>query len=249
MIIPSDWFRDWFDSPYYHKLYFERGEEEATAFIGRLLTFLHPPSGCRMLDVACGRGRHSRVLAAHGFDVTGIDLAAGSIAYARRFSNDHLHFYQHDMRMPLHINYFHYAFNFFTSFGYFRTLREHNNAIRAISQSLRPNGIFLLDYLNVHYAEDHLVHQSVKEIDGILYHLTRWSDATHFYKKILIEDPQLDAPLEYVEKLAKFSLGDFNELFSRNGLQIRELFGSYALTPYDLRDSPRLLMVARKIKP
>ena len=248
MIIPSDWFREWFDSPYYHTLYFERDEQEATAFINRLLDYLHPPSGCRMLDAGCGRGRHSRVLAAHGFDVTGIDLAAGSIAYARQFSNDHLHFYQHDMRLPLHVNYFHYVFNFFTSFGYFRTLREHYNAIRTISQSLRTNGIFLLDYLNVHYAEDHLVHRSVKEINGITYHLTKWFDETHFYKKILIEDEQRDAPLEYVEKLAKFSLGDFNEMFSFHGLQIQEIFGNYELAPYDIRNSPRLLMVARKVR-
>jgi SAM-dependent methyltransferase len=248
MVIPSDWFREWFDSPYYHKLYFERDEKEAAAFIGRLLDSLHPPAGCRMLDVACGRGRHSRILATHGYDVTGFDLAAGSIAYAKQFENEHLHFFEHDMRLPLHSNYFHYAFNFFTSFGYFRTEREHYNSIRSISQSLRPNGIFVLDYLNVHYAQDHLVHQSSKEIDGVTYYITKWFDESHFYKKIQIEDEQLSAPLEYAEKLAKFSLGDFNDMFAWHGLQIQEIYGNYALETYDIRNSPRLIMVARKIR-
>jgi len=246
--ISPEWFREWFDSPYYHKLYFERNEEEATAFISRLLDTLQPPAGSRMLDVACGRGRHSRILAGKGFDVTGIDLAADSIAKALQYENDHLHFYLHDMRSPVRVNYFQYAFNFFTSFGYFRTDREHDNAIRAVSQSLTGNGIFVLDYLNVRYSEDRLVKESVKTIGGTVYRLTKWDDEKHFYKKIHIEDDALEAPLEFTEKVAKFSLEDFSVLFSRNGLQLRDIYGDYEMGPYDRQASPRLLMIAAKAR-
>src|SRR5713226_6599532 len=88
MNIPSEWFREWFDSPYYHKLYFDRDQREARAFIGRLLDHLRPPPDSQMLDIACGRGRHARILAEKGFDTTGIDLAAGSIAWARQYENE-----------------------------------------------------------------------------------------------------------------------------------------------------------------
>src|ERR1700733_13474105 len=84
MTIAPDWFREWFDSPYYYKLYFERDDKEAAAFIGRLLDHLRPEPGSLMLDVACGRGRHARILAEKGFDTTGIDLASGSIDWALR---------------------------------------------------------------------------------------------------------------------------------------------------------------------
>ena len=80
-----EWFRDWFDSPFYHKLYFERDEKEAESLIRRLVTHLHLQPGSRVLDVACGRGRHSKMLAAMGFDVTGIDLSPASIEYAQQF--------------------------------------------------------------------------------------------------------------------------------------------------------------------
>src|SRR3954469_23993945 len=183
MLVQADWFRDWFNSPYYHKLYFERNEEEARAFINTLLGYLKPPPDSYMLDVGCGRGRHAKVLAASGFDVTGIDIAMDSINIAKQFETDNLHFFQHDMRLPFWINYFNYAFNFFTSFGYFKSEREHYNAIRTISNSLKPNGIFILDYLNTHYAEDHLVHQSEIEIGDVNFILTKWFDEFHFYKK------------------------------------------------------------------
>ncbi|TMI68752.1 MAG: class I SAM-dependent methyltransferase, partial [Bacteroidetes bacterium] len=146
------WYRDWFDSPFYHRLYFERDEQEAKEFIDKLIHFLQPPIGSRMLDVACGRGRHSRILAEMQFDVTGIDLSPNSIAYAKEFEKENLSFYQHDIRLPFWINYFDYAFNFFTSFGYFATRREHDDAMRSIGAALRPGGIFVIDYINVHYA-------------------------------------------------------------------------------------------------
>jgi SAM-dependent methyltransferase len=246
--VADNWYRDWFDSPYYHKLYFERDEEEAAAFIDRLLSVLKPRPGSRLLDVACGRGRHSRILAQYGYDVTGIDLAAGSIAFARQFENEHLHFYQHDMRQVFYTNYFDIAVNLFTSFGYFRTRRENENTIRSIRTSLRKDGVFVLDYLNVQYVVDHLVRQSVKEIDGVVYHLTRWTDEKHFYKNIRIRDKTSDTlpELEYTERVAKITLGDFRDMFAREGLQIQDIYGNYALEPYDPRHSPRLLLIARR---
>jgi SAM-dependent methyltransferase len=242
----SNWYRAWFNSPYYHKLYFEHDEKEAAAFITRLLEQLKPAEHATFLDVACGRGRHSKLLAAKGFDVTGIDLAPASIAIAKEQEHDHLHFYEHDMRLPFWINYFDYAVNLFTSFGYFRTEREHYNAIRTIAHALRPKGTLVIDYLNVHYAEDHLVHKQKKVIGDVTYYLTKWFDETHFYKKIEIEDEALDAPLEYTEKVAKFSLGDFNDMFAYYHLQIKEVYGDYLLGPYDVRHSPRMIMVAEK---
>src|SRR5215218_887028 len=96
----QDWYKDWFNSPFYHKLYFERDEKEAQQFILTLLDHVKPAKDSRMLDVACGRGRHSRFLARQGYDVTGIDLSLDSILYAKQFETDNLHFYQHDMRLP-----------------------------------------------------------------------------------------------------------------------------------------------------
>jgi 2-polyprenyl-3-methyl-5-hydroxy-6-metoxy-1,4-benzoquinol methylase len=246
MFNSNTWFKEWFNSPYYHKLYFEHDEKEAAAFITRLLGKLQLPEQARLLDVACGRGRHSKLLAAKGFDVTGIDLAPDSIAVAKAMENSHLHFYEHDMRRPFWINYFDCAFNFFTSFGYFRTEREHYNAIRTMAGSLKQQGTLVIDYLNVHYAEDHLVHKQEKIIDGITYYLTKWFDETHFYKKIVIEDEMQKAPLEFTEKVAKLTLGDFNDMFAFYHLQLKEVYGDFMLSNYDVKHSPRMIMIAKK---
>jgi SAM-dependent methyltransferase len=252
-VINKEWFRDWFSSPFYHRLYFERDEKEAEKFIQNLVHFLQPKPGSTMLDVGCGRGRHSFILAKMGFDVTGFDLSFESIEYAKQFvqkdsfgEKDNLTFYQHDMRYPFWVNYFDCAFNFFTSFGYFATRREHDDAMRTVATSLRPGGIFVVDYLNTHFVEDHLVHNEVKYIDDTCYQIHRWHDETHFYKKIIINDVSLAIPEEYTEKLAKFSLGDFTDMLSFQNMQVLEVFGDHSLCPYDVRKTPRLIIVAKK---
>ena len=240
------WYKDWFNSSFYHKLYFERDEKEAEAFIKKLIGHLKPAPGSLMLDVACGKGRHSKTLAALGFTVTGIDISPDSIAYAKQFEKENLDFFVHDMRLPFWGNYFHYAFNFFTSFGYFKTRREHDDAIRTIAKSLKRGGIFVIDYLNVHYAEDHLRHNEIKQIGETVYAIHRWDDETHFYKKISVTDPSLSNPVEYVEKVAKFTLGDFTDMVSFQGLQVKEVFGDYLFTGYDVRKTPRMIIIAAK---
>ncbi len=241
------WFKDWFNTPYYHQLYFKRDEQEAAAFIDKLIDYLQPAAGATMLDVACGKGRHSIHLSEKGFDVTGIDLSEDSINEALQTETDTLHFYRHDMRLPFWVNYFNYAFNFFTSFGYFKTRREHDAAIRTIAQAIKPGGTFVMDYLNVHYAEDHLIHKFDKEIDGVNFYITKWFDETHFYKKIVVEDEALEAPLEFTEKVAKFSLGDFTEMFAYQGMQLQEVYGDYSFCNYDVKKSPRMIMIAKKL--
>jgi len=212
-------------------------------YLNRLVDLL--PEGSRVLELGCGAGVPATVELARHFDVTGIDLSPASIEYAQRFETDHLHFYLHDMRLPFWINHFNYAFNFFTSFGYFKTRREHDNAISTIAGAIKNNGIFVMDYLNVHYAEDHTIHQSEKEIDGVNFIITKWYDETHFYKKIIIEDEIMhNEPMIYTEKVAKFSLGDFTEMFAYQGLQLQEVFGDYSFSNYDVKKSPRMVMIA-----
>jgi SAM-dependent methyltransferase len=241
------WFKDWFSSPYYHMLYNNRDDSEAFDFIKKLIDHIQPAGKALMLDVACGKGRHSKALAEMGFDVTGIDISASSIDQAKEFENDSLHFYQHDMRLPFWINYYDYAFNFFTSFGYFKTRREHDNAIRTIAQSLKSNGLFVIDYLNVHFAEADLEKTISKVVDDITFHISKWHDDEHFFKQIQITDPSTKSLKHlYTEKVAKFSLGDFTEMLAYQNIQVQEVFGDYQLGRYDVQKSPRMIIIAKK---
>jgi SAM-dependent methyltransferase len=242
----KEWYKDWFNSSYYHKLYFERDDTEAQKFITKLIDYLKPAANSRIMDIACGRGRHSRFLASKGFDVTGIDISFDSIAHAKQFESDNLHFYQHDMRLPSWINYFDYAFNFFTSFGYFNTRREHDDAVRTIAQSLQPNGVLLFDYLNPHYVEERLVHNEIKNLNGTQYEIHRWHNEDFFYKRIIVRDASLHEPIDYTEKVAKFSLGDFTDMLSFQKMQVSEVFGDYELNSYDVKKTPRLIVIAKK---
>jgi SAM-dependent methyltransferase len=240
----SEWFASWFDSVHYHKLYAHRDDAEAARFLDALTTRLRPGSGARALDLGCGAGRHSRYLASKGLQVTGVDLAASSIKEARNSEHAGLRFFRHDMRVPFGRQAFDYVFNFFTSFGYFADTSEHRAVVRNMALALRDRGCLVLDYLNVRRAEASLVSGEARKIDGAIYRLTRWTDARHFFKRIAIDGA--GAPLTYVERVARFTLQDFERMFAPHGLVIESLHGDYCLNSYNARTSPRMILVARK---
>jgi len=242
----AHWFKEWFDTSFYHQLYANRDENEAAAFVDNLIDELQPRDHSVMLDLGCGAGRHAKKLASHGYNVVGLDLAASSIRAAKKVHVPGVQFYQHDMRLPFCVSRFNYVFSFFTSFGYFKCAEENNEVVKNISMSLKPKGTLVLDYLNVNYSEDNQVDNEEKEIDGIIYHITRWNDATHFYKLIEIDNIQAEGKFEYMEKVEKLRLVDFDILFKRNGLKLKKVFGDYQLNEYDPEYSPRLIMVVEK---
>jgi SAM-dependent methyltransferase len=251
----SLWFKHWFDSPFYHQLYANRDEREATSFIDEMVNELNPKSGASVLDLGCGSGRHSKRLASKGFQVTGLDLSASSIRMAQRSieqvnnsraERSSMNFYRHDMRVAFGKNRFDYVFNLFTSFGYFKTNLENYQVVNNIADSLVKGGILVMDYLNVQFAEKTLVPTGRKEIDGIIYHIERWTDARFFFKKVAIDNLQGDPPVEYIEQVAKLSVSDFGCMFMKYGLRIQQIFGDYYLNDFDVETSPRLIMIASR---
>lgn len=244
--VQKQWFKDWFNSPYYHLLYNNRDKKEAASFIDQLLDYLHPSPEATMLDVACGRGRHSKYLADKGYTVTGIDLSIQSINVARKLENEHLSFFQHDMRMPFRVNYFDFVFNFFTSFGYFDTQRENENALRTLKNALKPGGTLVLDYLNSHYVAAHLVPEETKEKDDVVFEIQREMDNNKFLKQIDILDRNRKQRVTYTESVNAYTREDFEEMYERQGLQITGIFGDYSFNNYDEQQSPRLIIIAKK---
>jgi SAM-dependent methyltransferase len=240
------WFKQWFDSSFYHQLYANRDEQEAASFIDELVNELQPAPDSRMLDLGCGNGRHSKYLASKGFDVIGLDLAASSIRQAKRWETEKLHFYRHDMRVPFGANTFECVFNFFTSFGYFDDPAEDRKVVSNIYSALKPGGVLVMDYINSVHSEKKLVPAEKKEIDGIIYNIIRWTTDTHFFKKIRIEN--MGEPVEHIERVKKFSVEELKNLFAHCGLQLENVYGDYYLNEYDIQTSPRLILIAKKTK-
>jgi SAM-dependent methyltransferase len=240
------WFETWFDSTYYHKLYQNHNDREASAFVDVLLSYLQPAPSSRMLDLGCGKGRHSKYLTQKGYDVTGIDLSRSSIREAKKWETPTLRFYRHDMRDCFGTTCYDYIFSFFTSFGYFNNWQENEMVIANVATALKKSGTNLLDYLNTPYIEKNLVAVEEKEIDGTWYRINRWRTKAFIYKQIVVYDPSLPKPLEYVEKVARFSTHDFERFFSTNGLKIVQFFGDYHLSAYHADYSERLIVLAKK---
>ena len=241
----THWFETWFGSPYYKVLYKNRDEEEAGEFVRHLTDYLQPQDNSRMLDIACGEGRFAVELADRGFDVCGIVLSHLSIQNAKKIERPNLHFYVHDMRMPFYINYFDYAFNFFTSFGYFEHSRDHLLAAKSFASGLKSGGVLVLDYMNSILAESALVAEEQVIRGGLTFLIKRRIEAGHFVKEISFLDAE-GRERKYLERVAAFKLFDFKSLFEKAGLELKDTFGDYRLGKFEPNSSPRLIMIFKK---
>ena len=241
----DQWFATWFDSPYYHQLYDHRDEQEASDFIDRLLEKYHIPPGKFVLDLACGKGRHSRYLFKKGMRVTGVDYSEQSIRYAAQFECRDLEFYIHDMREMFRANYFDYIFNLFTSFGYFDTEKEHIKVIKNVCKGLRPKGIFVMDFLNEMYVRKGLVPEEKIEKNGLIFNIRRQIANGYIQKQISFADKGI--AMEYEEKVRAFTKEDLEKLFLHCGLRVVDVFGNYDLHPFEGAASPRLILKAEKM--
>jgi SAM-dependent methyltransferase len=240
----ESWYRSWFNSPYYHLLYQNRDETEAAAFIDQIMKYLKPAKDARFLDLACGKGRHSIYINKMGYDVTGADLSKTNIEYASAFSNEKLHFYVHDMRLPISLAKFDYVLNLFTSFGYFKNNDENISVLKASYQNLKSRGKILIDFLNVNVVSEALVPTEKKIIGDVSFNINRELKDGFITKFIHVHDGQNE--YHYQEKVAALSKQDFSGMLSSVGFEILDIFGNYKLDQYVENKSPRLIIIARK---
>jgi SAM-dependent methyltransferase len=239
-----DWFASWFDSPYYHRLYKHRDEEEAEKLLSSLIRTVPMKKGSKVLDVACGKGRHAVFLHKNGFDVTGFDLSEASIRHNKSFENDSLHFYVHDMRNQFRTNYFDYAVNLFSSFGYFESDHENRRAMQAIVDALKHGGILIFDYANSAFVRKQLVEEAVEKDDSITFKINKRIEGDHVIKAIQFRDAGQD--YRYEERLRLYSLEALTSMIASCGATIKQCYGDYGLHPFQEAASERILLVAQK---
>ncbi|MBC2846749.1 class I SAM-dependent methyltransferase [Winogradskyella flava] len=236
----KQWYASWFDTPFYHILYKDRDYTEAQAFMDNLTNYLNIPEHGKILDLACGKGRHSIYLNTLGYNVTGVDLSEQSINHAKQYENESLKFDVHDMTKP-YPDTFDAVFNLFTSFGYFEDDICNLKTIAAIKEELNEFGFGVIDFMNVNYVMDNLIPEDVKTVDGIGFHQKRSLEDGYIVKDIRFNVDDLE--YQFQERVKALTLEDFKNLFEKAGVHLLDIFGDYKLRKYHKDKSERLIMI------
>lgn len=237
----TTWYASWFNSPYYHILYKDRDASEAAGFMRRLTSHLSLTKHATILDLACGKGRHSRYLATLGYNITGVDLSIESIKHARQFEKQNLNFVVHDMCLPFEENKFDAVFNLFTSFGYFEKEEDNLRTIKAIKKNLKQGGLAVIDFFNVHHVLSNLVEEEIKVVDNIEFHISKKLIQGYIHKNIKFTIDGND--LTFTEKVKALELSDFHDYLNEAGLQLKQTFGDYQLHTFNKQTSERLILI------
>ena len=238
------WFAHWFDSQYYYTLYKNRDEKEAQVFIDNLIDYLQIPKGSKLIDIACGKGRHAKYFNKKGMDVVGVDLSQNSINTAKKDENKNLQFSVHDMRENYQENSFDVVTNLFTSFGYFEDNKDEQKAINEMANNLKKEGILIIDFMNAKKVIANLVLNEQKTINNIQFDIKRQVKDGFILKDIRITDEKKEQ--QFQEKVKAITLADYYEFITNAGLKIIDIFGNYKLDNFDEKISDRLILICKK---
>ncbi len=254
------WFESWFDTAYYHALYAHRDDAEAISFIDVLMGYLQLESGSKVVDVACGKGRHAAHLASLGFHVLGIDLSQNSIAEANAQGAVNAQFFCHDMRDKFPFFGCHAVVNLFTSFGYFETKMEDQLVLNNMSSVLINGGFVVQDYLNTQsiLSELHTANQTINRgilvpslSDKTTLQVGKFAFETHKYPEgnFIVKDIRVhDKGVlhQFQERVRMYTKEELMRLHRGAGLEVLTVFGDYGLGKFDANSSPRIIIVSQK---
>src|SRR5207248_4506086 len=126
-------------------------EEHTTREVEGIIQFLDLPPGSRILDLACGHGRHSIPLAERGYRITGQDLSEVFLSRARTEADVRgatVNWVHSDMREIPFVDEFDAVINIFTAFGYFESDAENQQVLHQVYKALRPGGRLLLELMH-----------------------------------------------------------------------------------------------------
>jgi SAM-dependent methyltransferase len=244
MSAPAEWFRDWFGDAYI-ALYPHRDEDEARAGVELFARSGAPPAGARILDLACGAGRHLERLRARGYEATGMDLSAVLLREAAKRPGVPGSVVRGDMReLPFADESFAALVNFFTSFGYFLTPEEDLGVVGEIRRVLQPGAPFIMDYLNAPWVLARLEPETRSRINGRDVRQVRWVEDNQVIKRIELFPEGGGEPEVFHERVRLYDPPDLEALLTDHGLTPEERFGGYDGRPFGT-DTPRFILRGR----
>lgn len=246
----------WYDAAFddlYAEIYAHRDDAEAETAIGWLVRALPTVGvgelrGRRVLDLACGAGRHLRALAGQGAEPIGIDRSTALLARAKVGLPEEAALVAGDLRtLPFADRAFGGAISMFTSLGYFAAESDHVAAFTEAARVLAAGGFLLIDYLNAQAVIADPGRDTSREIGEYEVREERRlaAGATRIEKRVTVR--RLMAPAgepvkEYVESVALWSRAELEARLRRAGFEVRSATGNYSGTSFG-PNAPRLILL------
>lgn len=242
----TEWFEQWFGEEY-HALYPHRDDEDARRAVALIQRAVPWRAGDRILDLACGPGRHAAELERLDGHVVGFDLSRAMLRRARERTRGPL--VRGDMRaLPFRDRSFALAVNLFTSFGYFLDDAEHRLVLRQVAAALAPGGHFVLDYLNAEQVRSAvaLSEREAKSGNGERRSDVRVTRRIGADGRFVIKEIELrDEGRRFQERVRLYAAEELAELLTEAGLQVTARYGDYdggAAGP----EAPRVILVGAR---
>lgn len=241
------WYEDWFGEDYL-RVYPHRDEAEAEKQVEFVESILSLKPSQQLLDLGCGSGRHANELSRRGYHVTCLDLSAVLLHLAKEKYGAQeccLRFVRADMRYIPFADTFDAVLSFFTTFGYFKTDEENLMTLQSMRAALKPEGVFVQDYMNKDFTIANLVPRDARVQDGVeVIQQRRYNrEDERIEKRITLKAH--GQVREYFESVRLYTLAEMEEMLQKANLTLKATYGDFDGSPFST-SSPRLILVGKR---
>ena len=243
----AEWFKDWFNTEEYLQVYSHRDLEDAKKLVDLIVKNVSVEKNAKVLDFACGAGRHSILFAQKGLDVTGVDLSENLLKLAKQSARENgldINFINSDVRHFAINTKFDLIVSLFTSFGYFESDKENFDFFHKVFHYLNKSGYFVIDYLNKNYVEKNLKPETLLETDEGLVIQKRKIENDRVVKEISID--KNGSSKKYFESVKMYDDFIMKDELVKTGFTIKHVFGDFSGNDFEKENSKRLIIIAQK---
>lgn len=206
--------------------------------------------GMKILDLACGYGRHTIEFARRGYKMVGQDINPLFLNKGRQETKKakvKIDWVESDMRLIPFKNEFDIVLNLFTSFGYLETDEEHQKVIFEVAKSLKTGGLFFLD---IHNREEFIRHYRPKEIKKLSDGSTLIFERTFDFVTGRINERRIwvkknNQKKEMFLSFRQFTLVELVSMCRQAGLLFKKSYGNYNGEPIGF-DTKRCILIVKK---
>ncbi len=243
----KEWYKDWFSSKDYLDVYRHRNSEDTERLVNLILSNVNPKPDAKILDAACGAGRHAIMLAKRGFNVTAFDLSKTLLEIGidqSKNQNLTINFLNSDIRTFATDEKYDLVLSLFTSFGYFESDDENFIFPQNAYNMMNENGYYVLDYFNKNFVEQNLIEESERKVNEKEIIENRFIENDRVIKRISIKEENKNN--EYIESVKLYSFEQLEERFKSIGYKVFKVYGDYLGNLFNNESSERCIIFFQK---
>lgn len=225
----------------------ERGDtQQALAFIERNIPLA---KSWKILDVACGHGRHTSELRKQGYNTYGLDYTEGLLSVAQEQTPENIWIRGNMLELPVKPESIDLVLLMWQILGYFNSEKENQEVLNQVANSLKPGGYMVTELVNSLWEATDMASKGATAKDGKTHFTQEDDDYIHqssfdplAFRTSGVTTSKKDPSSKMEIDMRLYTYPEIRTMLQNCGIQIVGAFGSFEDDPLSIQSKYSIII-------